>query len=734
VFVALAPISDSSLVVSAIASAAGLRESGSADLAGLSQWLRTRELLLLLDNFEQVVDAAPDVARLLRECAGVKVLATSRGLFRISGEHGFALPPLPVPEVDAVGEPDAKALLAIPAVALFTDRARASWPDFDPLSDTASVASLCRRLDGLPLAIELAAASVRLLTPAAMLERLEHGRSVLAAANRDSPDRHLSLTRAIGWSYELLSEGQRRLFRRLSVFTGGCTVDAAEAIADAGDEFLELLDGLVSQSLVRIETSGRAVRVVMLETIAECGRDWLAASGEDGDAHDAHAACFLAVAEGARDEMRSARREDALQSLERDHANLRAALAHLQSTRPDAFAQMAAALARFWQELGYLDEGRRWIVDAMQATAESPPELGMPVVLGAALVAYEDDRVEDAAALADTAADYFRRAGDARRLIEAAEILAAVDRFRGAHSAAADRYAEAAALARDIGDEWLIAHLTERDGQAAWVAGEYDRANAALSESLMSFRRMGDSQGAAFALWELGSVDAQDGRLEIGISRLEEAVPILRRGRHRRQLARTLCNLGVAYLGVGDVARAESALVEGTLTFRDVKLGRHVSAMFPAFAAISTARGSHARAALLLGATEQAWDAARWKAPVMLDEMRVRCTDDVRRHLGTEAFESSRAEGRAMSLEEALAEAIRPEQDRQAGLTARELEIVQLLAEGLSNAEISAQLFVSVRTVHAHLRSLYSKLGVGSRTAAVRSASDLGIVTLARTV
>jgi ATP/maltotriose-dependent transcriptional regulator MalT len=245
---------------------------------------------------------------------------------------------------------------------------------------------------------------------------------------------------------------------------------------------------------------------------------------------------------------------------------------------------------------------------------------------------------------------------------------------------------------------------------------------------------MGDTQGAAFASWELGSVDALDGRLDLGIGRLEEAVPILREGRHRRQLARVLCNLGLAYLSVGDVARAEAALVEGTLTFRDVKLGRHVSAMFPAFAAAAAVRGSYERAARLVGATEHAWEEARWTAPLMLHELLARCAGESRHHLGAQAYETSLARGRAMSLEEALDEAIRPDRDHQVGLTVREIEILQLLSGGLSNAEISARLFVSVRTVHAHLRSLYSKLGVGSRTAAVRSASDLGIVTLSRTV
>ena len=199
------------------------------------------------------------------------------------------------------------------------------------------------------------------------------------------------------------------------------------------------------------------------------------ASGDAGHVRDAHAAYFLAVRKSTRGEMRSARREDALLSLERDHANLRAALAHLKSTRPDAFARMTGALARFWQELGYLDEGHRWLVDGLEADAGGSPEVEMPVVLGAALLAYEDDRTDDAAAMADTAAVYFRRVGDPRRLIEATEILASVERFRGAHSSAADRFAEAVALAREVGDEWLTAHVMERSGVAAWAAGDYAR-------------------------------------------------------------------------------------------------------------------------------------------------------------------------------------------------------------------------------------------------------------------
>jgi non-specific serine/threonine protein kinase len=352
----------------------------------------------------------------------------------------------------------------------------------------------------------------------------------------------------------------------------------------------------------------------------------------------------------------------------------------------------------------------------------------MMLVLATALLAYEDERIAEAHALADAALVFFRANDDKRRSIDALEILAEIDRFNGERPRAADRYAQAVDLAREVGDDWLIAHLMERGGLVAWAAGEYGRAGRDLSASLDSFRQLGDTQGAAFALWELGSVDVQVGRLDAGIERMEQAVPILRRGRHRRQLARALFNLGVAYLGRGDVARAEAALQEGILAFRDVKMGRHMSVMFTGFAASAEARGNHERAARLLGAAARVWENANWNPPSSTLELWNRCDHSCRERLGSMLFDAAVAEGRAWTPDAALAEAMRPASDYGAGMTAREFEILQLVAQGLSNADISSRLLVDVRTVHAHLRSLYVKLDVGSRSAAVRSARELGLV------
>jgi DNA-binding CsgD family transcriptional regulator len=521
------------------------------------------------------------------------------------------------------------------------------------------------------------------------------------------------------------------LFRRVSVFRGGSTLEAAESVAGGGTEFLDHLDGVISQSLIRAEPHGAEVRLVMLQTIAEYGRDRLSAAGEMDAVRRAHAAYFLHMAEREHQAMRSADRERSLGRLDRDHENLRLALAHLMEAEEHRDAlRMVAALARFLADRGHLEEGRRWLGDALRLGVDAGPELRMRVVLGAALLAYEDERIEEATQLAETALAYFRRTGEISGCVQALEILAEAQRFHGNRQAAMEIYEEALQLADGSGDRWLVAHLMEHQGLAAWAAGHNDRADRALSASLEAFRAMGDRQGEAFALWALGSVDAVAGQLELGIRRMEQSLPLLREGRHRRQLARALYNLGVAYLRNGEIARAEGVLIEGTLTFRDVKLDRHVSLMLPAFAVIAVERGDTTRAARLLGATQRQYETLGWSPPMPIHQLWEQCTERVRDEMRAAIFATAWSRGRALSLEEALEEAMRPARDAHTGLTSRETEILQLLAQGLSDADIAQQLILSVRTVHAHLRSLYSKLGVGSRTAAVRRASELGLVLL----
>jgi non-specific serine/threonine protein kinase len=592
------------------------------------------------------------------------------------------------------------------------------------------VAALCQRLDGIPLAIELAAASVRLLTPAAMIRRLDAGLTHLSPAQRDLPGRHESLHHAIDWSYDLLTAPQRALFRRLTVFTGGCSLEAAEALAGPShDGFLEHLDGLVSQSLLRVTIDDGDVRLSMLQTIAQYGQERQVEHGESDEVRHHHAAYFRDLAERERQVMFSADRERSLQRLEGEHANLRAALDYLMANGPvtDACA-MTAALVPFWRDHGHLEEGRRWVDDALRRAEHADVEIRMAAVLGAATIAYEDDRIDDATELATRAFEHFEATNNVRGEIAAREILAAIDRFHGNHQSGIAQYDEAIKRADGIGDRWLLAHLQHRKGTGAWAAGDYATAEQALNSALAIFGALGDEQDEAYALWTLGSVDAVAGRTQLGVQRMERALPVLRRGHHRRELARALWNLGVAYLRTGQIARAEEVLVEATARFREVKFGRHMSAMLVAFAQLATQRGNAARAGLLLGATQHEWEAWGWTPSAPMEQLWEQCAALVRRKLGANGFDAALAGGRALSLDEAMNEALHRDQGARAGLSAREIEVLQLVSEGLTNAEIAERLFVSVRTVHAHLRSTYTKLDVGSRTAALRRATELGVV------
>jgi non-specific serine/threonine protein kinase len=582
------------------------------------------------------------------------------------------------------------------------------------------------------LAIELAAASVRLLTPREMVRRLEAGLHALPVAQRDAPRRHESVIRAIDWSYGLLSAPEQDLFRRLSIFSGGCSLDAAEQVAAAHVDFLARLDGVASQSLVRVDTDDGDVRLSMLQTVAEFGRQRLSEAGDAQKVQHALATYFLTLAERERRAISSADQTWALRRLEREHGNLRAALEHLMTEgSADEACRMAAALAPFWRDHGHLDEGRRWLDEALRRADDADQDIRMGVVLGAALIAYEDDRVDDAGAMANTALAYYVATGDACRVIEAREVLAAIDRFHGEHLQSITQYDEALDLARGLEDRWLVAHLLERRGIAAWAAGDYAAAESSLSAALTRFRELGDEQGEAFALWQLGSVDAVAGRIQLGLRRMEQAVPVLRRGRHRRQLARALWNIGVASVRIGHPDRAEEALVEATRMFRDVKFGRHMAAMLLAYAELAAFRGNHAHAARLLGATSAEWDRWHWTPSAPIVEVWEECAARVRANLGPDGFTAASSDGRALSLEEAMEDAVRSGPSVPTGLSAREIDVLELVADGLSNAEVADRLYVSVRTVHAHLRSAYTKLGVGSRTAAVRRASELGVVSSA---
>ena len=502
----------------------------------LRTYLRSRHLLLVLDNFEQVVEAAPVIVDLLSAASGLQILVTSRARLRITGEHEFAITPLGLPADErGVRLDDA---LASEAVRLFVDRAQAVRRDF-MLNDrnAETVVNICRRLDGLPLAIELAAARVRLLTPDAILERLDNRLTLLTGGGRDRPERQQTLRAAIGWSHDLLDPAEQALFRRLSVFAGGWTLEAAESVVNAVDmpsiSVIDCLEILNDNSLIRIEEDAddelAGPRFVMLQTIRDFGLDALAASSELATIRDAHAAYFAELATRAGLDLGGRKSVGWLGRLETDHDNLRGALAWLvERGDSEQVLALAASLWRFWWLRGHIDEGREELESALAMASGD---------LGPARAA----ALDGAGVLAESQGDY--------------------DRAEALHE-------EALRVSRQIGDKAAIARALNNLGVVAADRGDLPRAESLLRESLELAREANELQTAATALNDLGNVADEQGQSEQAEALLRESLALRRRLGNESDIARSLNNLGFVVLGRGEPAQARKLYEESLAHFR----------------------------------------------------------------------------------------------------------------------------------------------------------------------
>jgi predicted ATPase/class 3 adenylate cyclase len=523
-FVDLSPVTDPALVPAAVANALGVPEAaGRPILDEVKDHLRHRELLQVVDNFEQVAEAGPVIEELLTAAPKLRTMVTSRVVLSLRGEQEYAVPPLHVPDPGRLPR-DLSALSAVEAVQLFTERARAASPRFALTEQNAPVvAEITARLDGLPLAIELAATRTKVLTPSQILDRLKRRLAILTSGSRTLPERQRTLRAAIAWSHDLLDPVEQRLFARLSVFTGGWTFEAAEAVCDPAELGLDALDGLTSlvdKSLIRrSEPPGRPLRFSMLETIREFAQEQLAASGDLEPVLARHADHYLRLAEEAEPHLTAEGQGEWLDRCDAEHANIRAALRWAIDRGEAGRAQEAAgALWRFWQQRGHLAEGRRWLEEI----------LAMPS----------------------------GQAGTAER----AKALAGAGGIAWWSDQAASRafYEEALAIERELGDPARLAEALYN--QAFVVAAEDDQEAAArlLEESLELFRRVGDEDGVARVLAMQVVPDAMAGAWDRVVARMEEVAAIWRRRGDRLNLAFGLIWLAFAYGRAGrpDVARA----------------------------------------------------------------------------------------------------------------------------------------------------------------------------------
>jgi predicted ATPase/class 3 adenylate cyclase/Tfp pilus assembly protein PilF len=530
---ALSPISDPALVAATIAQTLRISESGEQSLPErLKAYLRQKQLLLVLDNFEQVLPAALLVAELLAAAPRLKILATSRAVLRVYGEQQFEVPPLALP--DRRRRASAEALSQYEAIALFAARARAVKPDFHLTDENAAaVVEICRRLDGLPLAIELAAARCKLFTPQMLLAHLVSPLGLLTQGALNLPPRQRTLRAAIDWSYNLLKAGEQRLFARLGIFVGGCTLEAAEAVCNAaGDLPIDVLDGLgtlVDESLLRQITAGDGQpRFVMLETLREYARERLIASGEVETLQLRHVDYYLALAETAAPELTGPRQVDWLDRLESEHDNLRTALQWaLDHDEAEISTRLGGALWRFWYTHGYLSEGRRWLeailatVDSARASAESsvdklvwsqarhaPSRLAAwaQALAGAGGLAWAQGEYAWARAYYQDGLSLFRELGDRGGIAYTLNSLGMVLLDQGEYARAYRSFTESLALFRELHDKRGIARALNNLGLLARDQGDYGQARRFYEGGLALFRELGDRYAAALALGNLGEV------------------------------------------------------------------------------------------------------------------------------------------------------------------------------------------------------------------------------------
>jgi predicted ATPase/DNA-binding CsgD family transcriptional regulator len=736
-FVPLASVSDPDRVLPTIARALDIWDSTGVSLEeGICTRLGDREGLIVIDNFEHLVVAAPTLSNLLLACSNLKLLVTSRVPLRLTGEHEYSVPPLDTSGLH-VGVP-LEVIASNDAVNLFLKRARALNPDF-MLTETnaAAVVEICRRLDGLPLAIELAAARVKVLSPTALLARLTHRLQVLTGGPRDLPVRLQTMRDAIAWSYELLAPEEQALFRRLSVFSRGFTLEAAEQVVQDTAEppserdpfaierstwdfdLLDRLTALVDSSLIRRdELDDSDLRFSMLQTIREFGQEQARLAGEEDDLCRRHADWALSFAQNARLHLWGPSSLAWLDRLEREHDNLREALIWAIEHEAEMALRLVGALWWFWQTRGYLGEGRRLTDQALAKAPNAPSSVRIEALFGASFLAVMQ--------------------GDAVAGLGYAN--------------------EGFAAAERLGDQHYVAQMLYVRSFAEGGKGNHEKAHQLASESVETFRGMGDDEWLPLALNRLGVETSELKDPVQGQRHFEEALAFWRRASNDWGVATALINLAISARMRGENLRAAHALLDCLPLAQKQGDMWGVAETLVTLAGIAEDEGHYEPATKFLAASE----AVREKLGLRLQRYvdAVGTSDaNLRKQLGDVAFQEAWTAGKRASIDEMLdlgrsifAEpaassppqsaaraSVRPRRAPMAAapakattpvsvLTARELEVLGLLAEGMSSRDIGNALFISPRTATTHITNIFAKLDVDNRAAAVAKAFQLGII------
>jgi predicted ATPase/DNA-binding SARP family transcriptional activator len=612
-WVELAPLDDPGIVAQVIARQAGVPDwPGQDAVAAIAEHVGDRSVLIVLDNCEHLASAVADLAgQLLGACPALSILATSREVLGVDGERSWPVPPLSLPEDDA---PTAGALAESDAVRFFEYRAQLVLPSFRLSDDNAAaVVQVCRRLDGLPLAIELAAAQLRMLSLGRLAERLDDIFTVLVGGARTAPPRHQALRAALDWSHDLLDEDERVVFRRLAVFCGGFTLTAAEQVAAGGGirpaRMLELLTRLADKSLLRVDHGGGDARYHLLGTVREYALERLAEASEQEATRRAHLRCFAGLVEQVAPRIEGGREgplglERELDRLDAETPNLRAALEFARECGDaNAALRIAGPLGRFAYLRGHYHEIREWMDAAVTAGTHAPAALRAQALLGSGRLALLQCDYLPAVRRLEAALRLYRELGDDRGVASALQVLGSVAREQGRYARAMELHAESLAIAEGAGDRWAVASAHGYLGYACWLQADFERATEECAVALRMFRELGDVEGIAWSLLSLGTVARHQGARERAAALLQESRSQAERIGFREGIAWSLEQLGLLAAGRGDPAAA--ALLRNSLEIHhDLRDRWRTCSVLEDLAAIALAQGNPRQATCLLAGAE----------------------------------------------------------------------------------------------------------------------------------